>query len=157
VARGAVPLAKRVLLRPCPPFPCMAAPFSTCRISVAPGLVERPPQQAGGSPTPAQAGDAHDLLPEALSLTEALRTTGGVRDFTDQTVDDTVLARVLDTTRLGRAGSLAHRSAPLLRSTSSTAQSLARPKVLLGSPDGTFTEAEPGQRRPHARSREACT
>jgi nitroreductase len=39
-----------------------------------------------------------------LSLTDALRTTGAVRDFTGQAVDDAVLARVLDTARFAPSG-----------------------------------------------------
>ncbi|MEZ0366217.1 nitroreductase family protein [Mycobacterium sp. pUA109] len=39
-----------------------------------------------------------------MELTEALRSTGAVRDFTDQPVDDTVLARVLDTARFAPSG-----------------------------------------------------
>jgi nitroreductase len=40
-----------------------------------------------------------------MELTEALRTTGAVRDFTDRPVDDAVLARVLDTARFAPSGS----------------------------------------------------
>ena len=40
-----------------------------------------------------------------MELTEALRTTGAVREFTDQTVDDAVLARILDTARFAPSGS----------------------------------------------------
>ncbi|GFG76212.1 nitroreductase family protein [Mycobacterium botniense] len=40
----------------------------------------------------------------SLPLTEALRTTGAVRDFSDQPVDDTVVARVLDTARFAPSG-----------------------------------------------------
>lgn len=40
-----------------------------------------------------------------MELIEALRTTGAVREFTDQAVDDTVLARVLDTARFAPSGS----------------------------------------------------
>jgi nitroreductase len=40
-----------------------------------------------------------------MELTEALRTTGAVRDFTDRSVDDAVLARVLDTARFAPSGS----------------------------------------------------
>jgi nitroreductase len=43
-------------------------------------------------------------VPASLSLTEALRTTGAVRDFTDQAVDDATLARVLDTARFAPSG-----------------------------------------------------
>jgi nitroreductase len=39
-----------------------------------------------------------------MDLNEALRTTGAVRDFTDQPVDDAVLARVLDTARFAPSG-----------------------------------------------------
>ena len=39
-----------------------------------------------------------------MELTEALRTTGAVREFTDQAVDDAVLARVLDTARFAPSG-----------------------------------------------------
>jgi nitroreductase len=39
-----------------------------------------------------------------MELTEALRTTGAVRTFRDQAVDDTVLARVLDTARFAPSG-----------------------------------------------------
>jgi nitroreductase len=39
-----------------------------------------------------------------MELTEALRTTGAVRDFTDQAVDDAVLARVLETARFAPSG-----------------------------------------------------
>jgi nitroreductase len=39
-----------------------------------------------------------------MELTEALRTTGAVRDFTGQAVDDAVLARVLDTARFAPSG-----------------------------------------------------
>ena len=42
--------------------------------------------------------------PPSLSLSEALRTTGAVREFTDQSVDDAVLARVLDTARFAPSG-----------------------------------------------------
>ena len=42
--------------------------------------------------------------PASLSLAEALRTTGAVREFTDQSVDDAVLARVLDTARFAPSG-----------------------------------------------------
>jgi nitroreductase len=41
----------------------------------------------------------------SLSLAEALRTTGAVRDFTDRHVDDAVLSRVLDTARFAPSGS----------------------------------------------------
>jgi nitroreductase len=41
----------------------------------------------------------------SLSLAEALRTTGAVREFTDRSVDDAVLARVLDTARFAPSGS----------------------------------------------------
>ena len=40
-----------------------------------------------------------------MELTQALRGTGAVREFTDQTVDDAVLARVLDTARFAPSGS----------------------------------------------------
>jgi nitroreductase len=40
-----------------------------------------------------------------MELIDALRTTGAVREFTDQAVDDTVLARVLDTARFAPSGS----------------------------------------------------
>jgi len=40
-----------------------------------------------------------------MELTDALRTTGAIRDFTDQAVDDAVLARVLDTARFAPSGS----------------------------------------------------
>jgi nitroreductase len=39
-----------------------------------------------------------------MELGEALRNTGAVRDFTDQPVDDAVLARVLDTARFAPSG-----------------------------------------------------
>jgi nitroreductase len=39
-----------------------------------------------------------------LSLNDALRTTGAVRDFTDQAVDDAVVAKVLDTARFAPSG-----------------------------------------------------
>ncbi|HXB86622.1 nitroreductase family protein [Mycobacterium sp.] len=39
-----------------------------------------------------------------FELSEALRTTGAVREFTDQSVDDAVLARVLDTARFAPSG-----------------------------------------------------
>jgi nitroreductase len=39
-----------------------------------------------------------------MDLNEALRSTGAVRDFTDQVVDDAVLARVLDTARFAPSG-----------------------------------------------------
>ncbi|MGH3961077.1 nitroreductase family protein [Mycobacterium sp.] len=39
-----------------------------------------------------------------MELTEALRTTGAVRDFTEEPVDDAVLARVLDTARFAPSG-----------------------------------------------------
>src|SRR5271168_3779989 len=42
--------------------------------------------------------------PASLSLNDALRTTGAVRDFTDRAVDDAVLARVLDTARFAPSG-----------------------------------------------------
>lgn len=42
--------------------------------------------------------------PPSLSLSEVLRTTGAVREFTDQSVDDAVLARVLDTARFAPSG-----------------------------------------------------
>lgn len=41
----------------------------------------------------------------AMELTNALRTTGAVREFTDRPVDDAVLARVLDTARFAPSGS----------------------------------------------------
>jgi nitroreductase len=41
----------------------------------------------------------------SLSLADALRTTGAVREFTDRQVDDAVLARVLDTARFAPSGS----------------------------------------------------
>jgi nitroreductase len=53
---------------------------------------------------PRKRRDADDPMPGALSLTEALRTTGAVRDFTDQAVDDAVLAQVLDTARFAPSG-----------------------------------------------------
>ena len=40
-----------------------------------------------------------------MELTDALRTTGAVRVFTDRPVDDAVLARVLDTARFAPSGS----------------------------------------------------
>ncbi len=40
-----------------------------------------------------------------MELAEALRTTGAVREFTGQAVDDAVLARVLDTARFAPSGS----------------------------------------------------
>ena len=39
-----------------------------------------------------------------MDLTEALRTTGAVREFTDEPVTDEVLARVLDTARFAPSG-----------------------------------------------------
>src|ERR1700741_5160563 len=39
-----------------------------------------------------------------MELNDALRTTGAVREFTDQSVDDAVLARVLDTARFAPRG-----------------------------------------------------
>jgi nitroreductase len=39
-----------------------------------------------------------------MELTEALRTTGAIRTFRDQAVDDAVLARVLDTARFAPSG-----------------------------------------------------
>jgi nitroreductase len=39
-----------------------------------------------------------------MELDDALRSTGAVRDFTDQPVDDAVLARVLDTARFAPSG-----------------------------------------------------
>lgn len=39
-----------------------------------------------------------------MELTEALRTTGAVRDFADQPVDDAVVARILDTARFAPSG-----------------------------------------------------
>ncbi len=39
-----------------------------------------------------------------MELTEALRATGAVRDFTDQPVDDATVARVLDTARFAPSG-----------------------------------------------------
>jgi nitroreductase len=39
-----------------------------------------------------------------MELSEALCSTGAVRDFTDQAVDDAVLARVLDTARFAPSG-----------------------------------------------------
>ncbi|BBY08302.1 nitroreductase family protein [Mycobacterium noviomagense] len=39
-----------------------------------------------------------------MELTEALRTTGAIRAFRDQAVDDAVLARVLDTARFAPSG-----------------------------------------------------
>src|SRR6201997_3653690 len=51
-------------------------------------------------PTPQRAA----ARPASLSLNDALRTTGAIRDFTDQAVDDTVLARVLDTARFAPSG-----------------------------------------------------
>lgn len=39
-----------------------------------------------------------------MELNDALRTTGAVRDFTDQSVDDAVLARVLETARFAPSG-----------------------------------------------------
>jgi nitroreductase len=39
-----------------------------------------------------------------MELNDALRSTGAVRDFTDQAVDDAVLARVLDTARFAPSG-----------------------------------------------------
>jgi nitroreductase len=40
----------------------------------------------------------------AMELIDTLRTTGAVRDFTDQAVDDAVLVRVLDTARFAPSG-----------------------------------------------------
>jgi nitroreductase len=40
-----------------------------------------------------------------MELTDALRTTGAVREFTDRQVDDAVLGRVLDTARFAPSGS----------------------------------------------------
>jgi nitroreductase len=39
-----------------------------------------------------------------MELNEALRTTGAVREFTDEPVDDATLARVLDTARFAPSG-----------------------------------------------------
>ncbi|MGH3969263.1 MAG: nitroreductase family protein [Mycobacterium sp.] len=39
-----------------------------------------------------------------MELTNALRTTGAVRDFTEEPVDDAVVARVLDTARFAPSG-----------------------------------------------------
>ena len=39
-----------------------------------------------------------------MELTDALRTTGAVRDFTEQAVDDALLGRVLDTARFAPSG-----------------------------------------------------
>lgn len=39
-----------------------------------------------------------------MELTEALRTTGAVREFSDQLVDDATLSRVLDTARFAPSG-----------------------------------------------------
>jgi nitroreductase len=39
-----------------------------------------------------------------MELTDALRTTGAVRDFTDQAVDDATVVRVLDTARFAPSG-----------------------------------------------------
>jgi len=39
-----------------------------------------------------------------VELTEALRTTGAIRTFRDQAVDDAVLARILDTARFAPSG-----------------------------------------------------
>jgi nitroreductase len=39
-----------------------------------------------------------------MDLIETLRSTGAVRDFTDEAVDDAVLARVLDTARFAPSG-----------------------------------------------------
>lgn len=39
-----------------------------------------------------------------MELTDALRTTGAVRDFTDQPVDDATVARILDTARFAPSG-----------------------------------------------------
>lgn len=39
-----------------------------------------------------------------MDLREALRTTGAVRDFTDQPVDDAVLAQILETARFAPSG-----------------------------------------------------
>ena len=39
-----------------------------------------------------------------MELNDALRSTGAIRDFTDQAVDDAVLARVLDTARFAPSG-----------------------------------------------------
>jgi nitroreductase len=39
-----------------------------------------------------------------MELTDALRTTGAVREFTDRVVDDAVLARVLETARFAPSG-----------------------------------------------------
>ncbi len=39
-----------------------------------------------------------------MELTEALRTTGAIREFTDEPVTDEVLARVLDTARFAPSG-----------------------------------------------------
>ena len=67
--------------------------------------MEHPPEAATGpdkrsvAPADAAAG------PAPLSLAEALRTTGAVRDFTDRPVDDAVLTRVLDTARFAPSGS----------------------------------------------------
>jgi nitroreductase len=52
---------------------------------------EVPPPQAAARPAP-------------LSLVDALRTTGAVREFTDRAVEDAVLARVLDTARFAPSG-----------------------------------------------------
>jgi nitroreductase len=45
-----------------------------------------------------------DARPASLSVVDALRTTGAVREFTDQAVDDAVLARVLDSARFAPSG-----------------------------------------------------
>lgn len=39
-----------------------------------------------------------------MDLIDTLRSTGSVREFTDEPVDDTVVARVLDTARFAPSG-----------------------------------------------------
>ncbi len=55
-------------------------------------------QHAGCPVAPAKRED------ELMELTDALRSTGAIRDFTDEPVTDTVLARVLDNARFAPSG-----------------------------------------------------
>jgi nitroreductase len=68
-----------------------------------------------------------------MELTDALRTTGAVRDFTDQAVDDAVLARVLDTARFAPSGSNAQ--AWRLVITTIAIRAETEVKAVLGAPD----------------------
>jgi hypothetical protein len=76
-----------------------------------------------------------------MELTDALRTTGAVREFTDEPVDDATLARVLDTARFAPSGGAG--SAPARRPSHSLNDSTRFPSCWPSSPTSRRSRRRP--------------